>query len=177
MLAKLLIEGVDWPFSVMSFQFSSTTRLRHINYPENQPRVPAQWEQTETSTTQLHKTSPFSLEANDDNNARNQSQIDQGNNMLTNHRKETLKSNGYRSENILPAKITSKGLQNSYSTHHLISRHITTSPQSTAIEIDVLESFSEFAAFLELQNPICPAEHLDTPEKLMSVLAWDVWVQ
>ena len=40
------------------------------------------------------------------------------------------------------------------------------------IEWDVLDSFTEFATFLENQNPICPADVLDTPEKLMSVLVW-----
>lgn len=39
------------------------------------------------------------------------------------------------------------------------------------VEWDVLDSFSEFAAFLEVQNPICPAHLIDTPEKLLSVLS------
>lgn len=43
---------------------------------------------------------------------------------------------------------------------------------SVNIEWDVLESFAEFATFLENKNPICPADLLDTPEKLMSVLVW-----
>ena len=46
---------------------------------------------------------------------------------------------------------------------------------SLSIEFEVLESFQEFATFLEHQNPICPAELLDTPEKLMNVLSWESW--
>lgn len=161
----------------MAYQLGSTTRLRHINYSENQPRVPPQWDKTadQNMISPLHKNTPFSLEGSDSGPLRNQSEkADKANIILGNHRKEGLTLNlpNYRVENT-QGKITNKGI--TYSSHFISTRG--TSSSSPNIEIDVLESFSEFAAFLELQNPICPAEHLDTPEKLMNVLSWDVWVQ
>ena len=42
--------------------------------------------------------------------------------------------------------------------------------EALIIEWDCLESFHEFAIFMDKSNPICPAEHLDTPEKLMNLL-------
>ncbi|XP_020916557.1 uncharacterized protein LOC110253942 [Exaiptasia diaphana] len=167
----------------MAFQFGSTTRLRHMNYPENQPRVSTQWDQTDRNTlSPLHKSAGLTLEGTDESTLRSQ-ELDKANSLVGNHRKDGLTVNlsNYRADNA-SGKIANKSItiQTNYSTHHLISRGIsTTSTHNPAqgIEIDVLESFSEFAAFLEIQNPICPAEHLDTPEKLMSVLSWDVWVQ
>ena len=44
------------------------------------------------------------------------------------------------------------------------------SAEALMIEWDSLDSFHEFAIYLENANPICPAEHLDTPEKLMKLL-------
>lgn len=40
------------------------------------------------------------------------------------------------------------------------------------IEWDCLDSFHDFAIYMEKSNPICPAEHLDTPEKLIKLLGW-----
>ena len=40
------------------------------------------------------------------------------------------------------------------------------------IEWDCIDSFHEFAIYMEKSNPICPAEHLDTPEKLMNLLVF-----
>lgn len=160
-------------------QFTSTTRLRHMNYSESQARVvtATQWSEQEPITT-LHA-APFH-DVTDESTLRNQVQLEQPNNLNVNHRKDGIKANNsYRvGESKGPAKITSKNMPSNYQTH-IISRHLATSQQSNvqAIEIEVLESFSEFAAFLEVQNPICPAEHVDTPEKLMNLLSWDVWVQ
>lgn len=165
-------------------QFSSTTRLRHMNYPENQARAAGnQWNKQEQVTT-LHAATQFH-DLSDESALRNQVQLEQPNNLIGNHRKDGLKNNNsYRGTEHTPSvatKITSKNMPNGYPTH-IISRHLTTTTNSSlqqsnvqAIEIEVLESFTEFAAFLELQNPICPAEHVDTPEKLMNLLSWDVW--
>lgn len=151
-----------------------------MNYHESQGRtVPAQWNEQEQVTT-LHASSFHDV--NDEGALRNQVQLEQPSNLIGNHRKDGLKgsNNSFRGvEGSLAAKINTKNMPSNYQTH-IISRHVTTAQQSNgvqAIEIEVLESFSEFAAFLELQNPICPAEHLDTPEKLMNLLSWDVWVQ
>lgn len=43
---------------------------------------------------------------------------------------------------------------------------------SLNIEWDCIDSFHEFAVFMDKINPICPAEHLDTPEKLMKMLVF-----
>lgn len=152
-----------------------------MNYPENQQRVSTQWDQDKNTISPLNKNTGFTLEGADQENALISQEHDKAS--IGGHRKDGLTMNlsNYRAENT-PGKLANKSItiQTNYSTHHLISRGIsTTSTHNPAqgIEIDVLESFSEFAAFLELQNPICPAEHLDTPEKLMSVLSWDVWVQ
>ena len=40
------------------------------------------------------------------------------------------------------------------------------------IEWDCIDSFHEFAIYMDKLNPICPAEHLDTPEKLMKLLVF-----
>ena len=40
------------------------------------------------------------------------------------------------------------------------------------IEWDCIDSFHEFAIYMDQSNPICPAEHLDTPEKLMNLLVF-----
>jgi hypothetical protein len=44
--------------------------------------------------------------------------------------------------------------------------------EAVRIEWDCIDSFHEFAIYLEKSNPICPAEHLDTPEKLMNLLVF-----
>ena len=54
-------------------------------------------------------------------------------------------------------------------THHAATRYL-----NLTVEWDVLESFSEFATFLEVQNPICPAHLIDTPEKLLNVLSCEL---
>ena len=40
------------------------------------------------------------------------------------------------------------------------------------IEWDCIDSFHEFAIYMDKSNPICPAELLDTPEKLMNLLVF-----
>jgi hypothetical protein len=175
---------------VMAFQFGSTTRLRHMNYPEKR----TQWNQTEPPTpvatvSPLNKNPTFTLDGNEENVLMSQGQIEaKGNHLVTNHRNELLSPSmvpgNYRSDNTTTNSKNNKNnnnnnlsMQTNFSTHHIIPRNLTTTSQQTvSIEWDVLESFSEFAAFLELQNPICPAEHVDTPEKLMNVLAWDLCV-
>lgn len=167
----------------MAFQLGSTTRLRHINYPEKR----TQWNQTEApSPVPLHKNSQFTLDGNEESVLMSQGQTEKGNHLVTNQRNDLLSPSmvpgNYRNDNTNTntKNITNNNnisIQTNFSSHHIIPRNISTaSQQCVTIEWDVLESFSEFAAFLELQNPICPAEHLDTPEKLMNVLAWDLCV-
>lgn len=167
----------------MAFQLGSTTRLRHMNYPDKR----TQWNQTEApSPVPLHKNPQFTLDGNEENVLMSQGQTEKGNHLVTNQRNELLSPSmvpgNYRNDN---TNTNSKNITNNnnismqanFSSHHLIPRNLSSaSQQCITIEWDVLESFSEFAAFLELQNPICPAEHVDTPEKLMNVLAWDLCV-
>ena len=83
-------------------------------------------------------------------------------------------THGFRSEKLV------KSAAQATLTHHTLTSRVGSSNTHSGqvaninvnIEWDVLESFTEFATFLELQNPICPAELLDTPEKLMNVLVW-----
>ena len=44
--------------------------------------------------------------------------------------------------------------------------------ESLLIEWDCIDSFHEFAIYMDKSNPICPAELLDTPEKLMNLLVF-----
>lgn len=44
--------------------------------------------------------------------------------------------------------------------------------EALIIEWDCIDSFHEFAIYMDKSNPICPAEHLDTPEKLMNLLVF-----
>ena len=44
--------------------------------------------------------------------------------------------------------------------------------EALIIEWDCIDSFHEFAIYMDKLNPICPAEHLDTPEKLMNLLVF-----
>lgn len=45
--------------------------------------------------------------------------------------------------------------------------------ESLIIEWDCIDSFHEFAIYMDKSNPICPAEQLDTPEKLMNLLVFN----
>ncbi|EDO40700.1 predicted protein [Nematostella vectensis] len=157
----------------MAYQFSSTTRLRHIDYPENQSSN-VQWEQVNTTSTPGIKSPPFGCEGSEEGKDKISiaQQIEKGN---RGSRKEKPVLPAFRSNDSLnnTKNITTQAV---YSASYNQSRGFNSGPAGVSIELDVLESFSEFAAYLELQNPICPAELLDTPEKLMNILAWDVCV-
>ena len=167
---------------MMAFQLGSTTRLRHINYPEKR----GQWNQTDASSSvPLHKNPQFTLDGNEENVLMSQAQTEKAHHLLTNQRKDALSPsvvpsnfrNDTTNNNTKNINNNNIAMQTNFSSHHFIPRNVSNgSQQCVTIEWDVLESFSEFAAFLELQNPICPAEHVDTPEKLMNVLAWDLCV-
>lgn len=62
------------------------------------------------------------------------------------------------------------GPPNRSSSLNAVNQHAAMCYMNLTVEWDVLDSFSEFATFLEIQNPICPAHLIDTPEKLLSVL-------
>lgn len=165
----------------MALRFGNTTRLHHIDFPKPCTESGAQtWEQTMPETQHELKQSPQG------NPSHKTSKVNVK--IRRKHEKENTKKS--RQDGIAqPTELKSEILQNSgncgYSLEAVSNRSplgslmtqqsIATCHMNLTVEWDVLDSFSEFATFLELQNPICPAHLIDTPEKLLSVLSYEFY--
>lgn len=174
----------------MELQYGHTMRLHHIDFPDVNQAVQSveNWEQTNPNPqlevrTPAHRNQSFTTSKVKERFS-NTTQQDQGGSR--GGRADAAVSatgsvSGYRSIKLpknLKNTTNSETIQTNFSQRICVKQTpLSGSPNaisSISIECDVLDSFQEFATFLELQNPICPAELVDTPEKLMNVLCWDV---
>lgn len=167
----------------MALRFGNTTRLHHIDFPAASTESGTQaWEQTFPKTqselkaapqgNQTHKTGKVNVrirkrqekestrKARQDRTTQSVSSTELKSEILTNSG-----SCGFTQEVPLPNRST-------FST--ITQQSAAMCYMNLTVEWDVLDSFSEFATFLELQNPICPAHLIDTPEKLLSVLSCEL---
>lgn len=163
----------------MALRFGNTTRLHHIDFPKACTESGGQtWEQAMPETQCELKQSP----QGNPNHKTSKVKVK----IRRKHEKESARKS--RQDGIAQSsEIKSEILHNSgncgYSLEAVSKRStlgntmnqqsIATSQMNLTVEWDVLDSFSEFATFLELQNPICPAHLIDTPEKLLSVLSYE----
>ena len=165
----------------MTLQFGSTTRLRHIDFPEASTECALQtWEQNHLSNGSVWAVKPpihghQTHNTNTGSNERLRNPQEKGS--LKNIRQEkctrSLSLDEYKNETNLDGANNCDLAQQVLPQRTILN---TATSQQTMwlnlnIECDVLDSFTEFATFLELQNPICPAHLVDTPEKLISVLS------
>lgn len=168
----------------MALRFGNTTRLHHIDFPAASTESGSQtWEQNFPQTQielkpaphenqTVHKTGKVNVrirkrqekestrKARQDRSTQSVSSTELKSEILTN-----IGSCGLSQEAPLPNRSSFGAItQQSPAMCYM----------NLTVEWDVLDSFTEFATFLELQNPICPAHLIDTPEKLLSVLSCEL---
>ena len=169
----------------MALRFGNTTRLHHIDFPaaSTESGNPT-WEQTVPKThselkpapqgNQTQKTGKVNVrirkrqekestrKARQDRNTQSESSKELKSEILNNGG-----SCGFTQEQVpIPVNRTTFSA--------ITQQSAAMCYMNLTVEWDVLDSFSEFATFLELQNPICPAHLIDTPEKLLSVLSCEL---
>ncbi|KAJ7391556.1 hypothetical protein OS493_017251 [Desmophyllum pertusum] len=165
----------------MALRFGNTTRLHHIDFPAASTESGSQtWEQTIPKTQSEIKPASQGTHKTGKVNVRIRKRQEKESSRKARQDRST--------QSLSSAELKSEILNNSGScgfSQEVIPNRATFSAaitqQSAAmcymnltVEWDVLDSFSEFATFLELQNPICPAHLIDTPEKLISVLSCEL---
>lgn len=167
----------------MALRFGNTTRLHHIDFPAASTESGTQtWDQTFPKTqsdlkpapqgNQTHKTGKVNVRI------RKRQEKESTRKARQDRSTQSVSSTELKSE------ILANGGSCGFTQEVPLANRSTFSAitqQSAAmcymnltVEWDVLDSFSEFATFLELQNPICPAHLIDTPEKLLSVLSCEL---
>jgi len=167
----------------MALRFGNTTRLHHIDFPSASTESGNQtWEQTVPETHSELKPVPQGNQSHKTGRVNVRIRKRQEKESTRKARQERSTQSASSTE--LKTEISNNGGSCGFTQEVPISTRTTFSAitqQSTAmcymnltVEWDVLDSFSEFATFLELQNPICPAHLIDTPEKLLSVLSCEL---
>ena len=165
----------------MALRFGNTTRLHHIDFPtaspESETRTGIHSIQSRAVTqAEIMKptaSTPGSQQKTGKINVRVRKNRQEKE--TTRKTRSSLPSTQIKSEN--SNSTESCGLTQedpSNSTSKDLTQQTGVCYMNLTVEWDVLDSFSEFAAFLEVQNPICPAHLIDTPEKLLSVLSCEL---
>ena len=168
----------------MALRFGNTTRLHHIDFPAAS---------TETETTTCEQLSgdnkviqqevkPNATQGSHQKktkvNVRIRKRQDKEITRKAPREKniQSLSSTQIKNETLNSGScgFTQDGLSNRPSSFNAITQQAAMCYMNLTVEWDVLDSFSEFATFLEVQNPICPAHLIDTPEKLLSVLSFEL---
>ena len=167
----------------MTLRFGNTTRLHHIDFPAASTESGDQtWEQAVPKTHSELKPVPQGNQTHKAGKVNVRIRKRQEKESTRKARQDRSTQSASSTE--LKSEILNNGGSCGFTQEVPIPNRTTFSAvtqQSTAmcymnltVEWDVLDSFSEFATFLELQNPICPAHLIDTPEKLLSVLSCEL---
>lgn len=169
----------------MALRFGNTTRLHHIDFPAASTETETSTcEETSANNTVIQpEVKPTSTQVSRQKKAKVNVRIRKRQEKPEITRKvprdrniQSLSSTQIKNETLNSGScgFSQDGLPNRPSTFNAISQQATMCYMNLTVEWDVLDSFSEFAAFLEVQNPICPAHLIDTPEKLLSVLSCEL---
>lgn len=161
----------------MALQFGNTTRLHHIDFPSvattesgaqtcDQAGLQAEMKPT-VAQKDLHKTGKVNLKVRRKKDKEMKNKTRQEKSAQSRIKTEILNNGG-------GCDVTQDGHPNRSTLFGTLTHHAATRYLNLTVEWDVLESFSEFATFLEVQNPICPAHLIDTPEKLLNVLSCEL---
>ena len=163
----------------MALRFGNTTRLHHIDFPAastesgvqtcEQTGLPPEVKPTATHGGQ-HKTGKVNVRI------RKKQEKEIAKKTRQEKSSQSLSSTQINSEilnNGGSCGLTQEGHRNR-STFNAVTQQAAMCYMNLTVEWDVLDSFSEFATFLEVQNPICPAHLIDTPEKLLNVLSCEL---
>lgn len=167
----------------MAFQFGNTTRLHHIDFPSTSTErgAPTACEQAlQNSAADIQ--SEAKPTANRDHQKkgkinvriRRKQEKETTRKTRPDRNAQSLSSTQIKREKLNNGDscgLTQDGLPNRFND---VTQQATMCYMNLTVEWDVLDSFSEFATFLEVQNPICPAHLIDTPEKLFSVLSCEL---
>lgn len=168
----------------MALRFGNTTRLHHIDFPAASTEGGSQnCEQAVPNTAVIQpETKPTASQGGQHKTGKVNARIRKRQEKETSKKArqdrtaQALSSGQIKSEilnNGGSCGLTQDGLPNR-STLNAITQQAAMCYMNLSVEWDVLDSFSEFATFLEVQNPICPAHLIDTPEKLLSVLSFEL---
>lgn len=162
----------------MALRFGNTTRLHHIDFPTPCTESGTQaWEQAMPKTqsdlkpppqgNQNHKTGKVNVKIRRKQEKESARKSRQDGLVQASELKSEILHNSSGSCGYSQETVPNRSAFGSVITQQAVA----TCHMNLTVEWDVLDSFSEFATFLELQNPICPAHLVDTPEKLLSVLS------
>lgn len=169
----------------MALRFGNTTRLHHIDFPaaSTESGNPT-WEQTVPKThselkpvpqgNQTHKTGKVNVrirKRQEKESTRKARQDRNTQSVSSTELKSEISNNGGSCNGFTQEQVP---VPNRTTFSAITQQSAAMCYMNLTVEWDVLDSFSEFATLLELQNPICPAHLIDTPEKLLSVLSCEL---